>query len=594
MSKRSAEEPLPEEMNVKKQKTVDATNDAVPASVPENVRPNIPENSAVTETEAAAPATNNGEVALGDKTVAGPAEVLATGAKATGGNVPLDNGKPAKTPKKTPSKASTSKAKAGKVTTPAKVAKTPKKPPVANGFLDFEYDKTVPGSNDFWGIKPLPGSQRPHSDQPSARESNGQTNPPMWEDRGYRYKRGNRYVKYFGPIAPDNVDTLQPTLDQEDLLVVKVIDMRARSTKDLTSKRTPRIYCYGKVPRDWNHMQSIKALNDRRYQAIDRMTLDAPWTRIEREYLASLLAENPNASIWELTELHNDRFMNKDYTTDTGFDFAKLSVGRTVESVRYEYCTYKPVYDKGQAPEMIRWRGDPSTEAKDVKNSQRPEKFGPPSKALQMAHDAAQAGEDDDLDSDSNEDSPKKLTNKDKGKRLAEDDSEEDERPIKKVKTVRRVEADPFAGQAKLNDEDEELLKLAGAYETDEEPSQASLISMLPLALVSSLASPPASPKNKSEGKPVENVTEQIVETVVSKAPQQESIVEDPSVEKFEEVEKTVAQENTVEEVTKEQSVAAQTLVQTQTADTTRQNTTTRAARPVFIDDNYDDDDDEL
>ena len=423
-----------------------------------------------------------------------------------------------------------SKAKAEKASTPAKVVKTYKKPPVGDGFLDYEYDQTVPEPNEFWGVKPLPGDRRPHPDQPSARESNGQTNPPMWEERGYRYKRGTRHVKYFGPIAPDNVDDLEPTLDQEELLVVKVIDMRPKSNKDPTPKRVPAIYCYGKVPRDWDHMQSIKALNDRRYQAIDRISMDAPWTRIEREYLASLLTENPDASIWELTELHNDRFMHKDFATETGFDFAELSVGRTVESVRYEYCTYKPIYDKGEAPDMIRWRGDPSMEARNIKKSGRSEKFGPPSKVLQMAYDAAQAGEDDD------EDSPKNPTAKGKGKRRTKDDLEAEQPSVKKSKSIRLVEIDPFIGQAKLDEEDEMLLQLAGAYEEEAE----------------------------SSAKPIQP---------------QVSSMEDGKV-----TEKTVAQETTVEIVGK-QSVSTQTVA--------HQQFTTGASRQVVIDDNYDDEEDE-
>ncbi|RMZ74465.1 hypothetical protein GMOD_00003509 [Pyrenophora seminiperda CCB06] len=462
MSKHSADEIHPPEIQSKKRKMTHVSEaDAVPALVPEYECVDQPENLAVTQAKVATPKFDDEEMILDDDTQVEDASKNAT----------IDK-KSAKTPKKAtkPKTTKTPRTKTDKASNPDRPTKTPKKPPVSDGFFNYPYDTAVPEANEFWGIKPLPGSQRPDPDQPSARESNGQTNPPMWEDRGYRYKRGTRHVKYFGPITPDNVDTLKPTLDQEELLVVKMIDMRAKSGKDQMPKRAPAIYCYGKVPRDWNHMQTIKALNDRRYQAIDRMTMDAPWTRIERAYLASLLAENPNASIWELTELHNDRFMNKDFTTETGFDFAELSTGRTVESVRHEYCTYKPIYDKGEVPDRIRWRGDPSAAAKAMKKSGRFEKFGPPSKALQMAHDAAQAGEDD---SDSDEEFSK---------------------------TVSFFKVHPFVGQEKLSDEEETLLELAGAYVEEVDPSpkkvqpEVSIISPLPVVQPSVLT-PPQTPK---------------------------------------------------------------------------------------------------
>jgi hypothetical protein len=336
--------------------------------------------------------------------------------------------------------------------------KKTKKPPVSDGFADFQKDITVPPSNPFWGIKPMPGDPQPDPIQPSARSSNGQTNPPLWEDRGYRYKRGSRFVKYFGPIPPDDLDELEDDLDQEDLHVVKMVDMRPKSKEDPTPKRVPVVYCYGKTPKDWTNMQAIKALNDRRYQAIDRTTLDRPWKRIEREYLASLLRETPDASIWDLTERHNDRFMGKDFTDETGFDFANLSTGRTVESVRYEYMTYKPLYDAGKVPEAVRWRGDPSLEAKAIRASGRAETaFGPPSRALELAHDAEYGGEEDEDASMSTKES--KRTTK---KSSSSQDS---------------TQTDPFSGQEKLEDDEERLLELAGAYGSD---PQAASPGMLP------------------------------------------------------------------------------------------------------------------
>jgi hypothetical protein len=272
--------------------------------------------------------------------------------------------------------------------------------------------------------------------------------------------------------------------------------------------------------------------------------LDAPWTRIEREYLASLLEEFPDASIWELTERHNDRFMGKDFAQGTGFGFANLSTGRTVESVRYEYTTYKPLYDRGEAPEMVRYRNDQSVEAKAVRASRRADNaFGPPSRELEKAHDQENASAEDDGEDeacsgdneevdDKNEDgaerkTPQKKTSKKnaktnapkrraptkkkkksevtvepgkekeartpgKGKRRAED-PKDDQRSTDAAKTSmtdsEAVEVDPFSKQAQLAEEDEMLLELAGAYIPENVPLSPTR-SMSPTSLASSGLSP--------------------------------------------------------------------------------------------------------
>ncbi|KAL6158820.1 hypothetical protein ACJQWK_03092 [Exserohilum turcicum] len=423
MSKRATDSPLPQSISPKKQKIRDANLDTDPASSLKNVPEDASRATTTTENEEDIPAATLDSQDTKDE------------------YSDIEHSVGASTSKK---------------------IKKKQQPPVGDGFDDFRRDIDIPPVNPFWGIKPLPGSPRPDPVQPSARESNGQTNPPLWEDRGYRYKRGSRYVKYFGPIAPDNVDELEENLDQEDLLIVKMIDMRPKSRKDPTPKRMPMIYCYGKVPRDWNNMQTLKALNDRRYQAIDRTTMDAPWTRIEREYLASLLQEDPDASIWDLTERHNDRFMNKDFTGETGFDFGNLSTGRTVESVRYEYTTFKPLYDKGKVPGMVRWRGDQSPEAKAIRASGRAERaFGPPSRVLQMAHDAENGGAEDDEDEGNDGDD--------------EDEEAPETSTTKQSKFPKRSNSrhDAFPGQNRLGDDEEMLLELAGAYDSEipESPS---------------------------------------------------------------------------------------------------------------------------
>ncbi|OAG20618.1 hypothetical protein CC77DRAFT_1050039 [Alternaria alternata] len=390
----------------------------------------------------------------------------------------------ASTPKKKDGKAVTSKKKGDEASDSEKgdSAIVPEakesKPPVGDGFTPYKHSIVIPAFNQFWGDRPVTGSARPAPDQPSARASNGQTNPPLFENRGYRYKRGSQLVKHHYTIDPANMASLPIDRDQEELLAVRLIDMRL-NRKTSVPKRSPDVYCYGKRPRDWNSKQSIKALNDRRYQAIDRETMDAPWTEIERKYLARLIREDPDASILDLAERHNDRFMGQDYKESTGFMKVmggSLSIGRTVESVRYQYTAYKPFYDRGRVP-IVRWRGDKSAEGIALSNHIA-SKFGKPSKADQLAHDKAHGGADE---SDDEDDTSKKTSKHVEGldddneksdasdlhpggKRYASDQLEEDERPAKYSRTG---EANPFAGQDKLDDVEEELLELAIPYDDD-------------------------------------------------------------------------------------------------------------------------------
>lgn len=229
-----------------------------------------------------------------------------------------------------------------------------KKTPIKDLF-DTNWKPNLPAKPKFnpaWGRKPMPGQDgpQPHPDQPSARTSNAQTNPPLWEDRGFRIKKGSRYVTSFrrGEKHPEGIPTL---LDQTQNLVVKLIDMRPKSKKDSTPRRLPELYCYANgLPKDWDDRQAIKAINDRRQQAIDRITMDAPWSLFERKYLLSLLLEFPDASILELTERFNWRF-NGDFANSTAFEWNYVSTGRTIESVRHEYLTYKHKYDQGILPQ---------------------------------------------------------------------------------------------------------------------------------------------------------------------------------------------------------------------------------------------------
>jgi hypothetical protein len=353
-----------------------------------------------------------------------------------------------------------------------------KPPPVREAFVPLETKPTVtiPAASPFWGIKPVSGDPRPHANQPSARDSNGATNPPMWEDRKFRYKRGSRYVTYFGPIKPEGADDDDAEqLDQEDLLLMTLMDMRPKSKHDQTPRRMPTFYCFDAgTPKDWNDMQSIKCLNDRRGQAIDRLTLDAPWQPIEREYLVRLLMENPDASIWELTELHNDHFMGKEFVGSTGFNFNQLSLGRTVESVRHEYVTYKPAYDSGEAPGGIRFRVDRSLAGKALTASKRMEKaFGPASKKLAKNFDDAAGSGDEDggSDGESGDECGEKTPKPAKKTPKKAIPKRKKKSPTNKSQVIvnsenegeQQVEAATrMAQQPKLAEDDEELLTLAG------------------------------------------------------------------------------------------------------------------------------------
>ncbi|KAH7396974.1 hypothetical protein DE146DRAFT_62001 [Phaeosphaeria sp. MPI-PUGE-AT-0046c] len=373
--------------------------------------------------------------------------------------------------------------------TTAKKTKVPKQPPVKDAFDPWTPTITHPPTNDFWGIKPVTGDPRPHADQPSARDSDAATNPPLWEDRNYRFKRGSRYVKYLGPIKPEGADD-GPDLDQENLLVMKLIDMRPKSKHDQSPRRTPTSYFFdaGK-PKDWNNMQAIKALNDRRGQAIDRVTVDAPWSKIEREYLSQLLREHPEASIWELTERHNDRFMNKDFIGASGFTFTELSAGRTVESVRHEYMTYKPAYDGGEPPKGVRWRTDKSVTGNELRkrNANKTEQsFGKLDKKLEKEFDEAaeeheEDGEGDESDGEGKQTTPKlqkKATVKKTPKKSPVKKS-----PVKKSKDtpieatlndsededeLQKQAVEQMAAQPDLDEEDEALLDLAGVNNSEE------------------------------------------------------------------------------------------------------------------------------
>jgi hypothetical protein len=382
--------------------------------------------------------------------------------------------------------------KAGSSARPIKKTKT-KAVPIATLFDNATLPQVpVPKYNDAWGRKPLPGPEGPrsHPDQPSARGSDGQTIPALWEDRGHRYQRGNRFVKSFRKGASLAKDA-PANHDQENLLSIKLIDMRPKSRKEPTPRRLPIVYSYehGR-PKDWDNKQAIKALNDRRQQAIDRITVDAAWTNEEREYLAYLFGKFPEASMLEITERFNHRFMD-DFVTRTAFSGDRLSTGRTIESVRSEYLVSQESYNKGETPEKKELT-DKSGEVKAAEKRMI-EKFGAPDPELIEKFDKHEQ-----------EKKAKKLAKKaQKAKEALEKQSS-----ISDAEEALEVR-EPYSPQVDIpvlsHEDEEELLKLAGFYS--------------PERVRSSTSPPPSrSPIHQSEVQPavITEVTEvvEVVETV--------------------------------------------------------------------------------
>lgn len=226
---------------------------------------------------------------------------------------------------------------------------------------------TLPPVQATWGIKPFPGDPagpQPHPTSPAARTSNAATNPPLWEDRKFPFVSG-RYHKSFGP-GPAPTDPATPDLDQEDNLVLRLIDMRpirSGPNKGVPRRQPITWHFQNGKPKDWADVkQTLHAMNTRRRDNLRAITRDVPWTAYERQYLAELFRDYPNASITELAERHNYLFTNNfrdgplEEIHDVAFHqvTAELSTGRTTESFRHEYLTWKHVYDSGDIPNPAR------------------------------------------------------------------------------------------------------------------------------------------------------------------------------------------------------------------------------------------------
>ncbi|KAF2274032.1 uncharacterized protein EI97DRAFT_134379 [Westerdykella ornata] len=242
--------------------------------------------------------------------------------------------------------------------------------PIKDLFTPWKPQITLPKAHPSWGQIPYPedGQElKARQDLPPARTSNAQTIPPLWEDRKYRFKPGRYHVSFDDDEEGVDENPDGTLLDQEDNLVIPLLDMRPISRLNQQPRRAPTYYVYenGK-PKDWKNLQTLKALNDRRREAIWRITCDPPWNEQEREYLAYLCEVYPNASILEMAERFNWRFKG-DFREEHGFAFNHIHEGRTLESIRHEYLSFKDIYDHGRVPLPKRQEGD-KTDLKKVGN----------------------------------------------------------------------------------------------------------------------------------------------------------------------------------------------------------------------------------
>ena len=499
----------------------------------------------------------------------------------------------------------------------------------------------LPDAHEFRGCKPKlgDGGPRPSAKQPSAKTSNAASIPDLWEDRGYIFDQGSRYRKYVNE-KPDNVDELSEDIDQLAGMPLKLINMNPRSKKDRTPKRTPEVYIYKNgSPKDWDDTQTIKCLNDRRRDAIERVTHDPPWTNLEREYLAELVREFPDGSIWDWTEHHNLRFVDN-YRWPTGLpQIMDLSDGRTVESVADEYRKHKVSYDKGQAPpeHAESRRIHKNAKGEDIEEEIEYTFFGVVTDKIQARLtgepiDKKRKRAEGDVDGVENTaagDTPKKrkVAPKKKAKvaKDAGDGSTEAKKakksPAKKRASKKKSEASveetaaedeamaeaahPHAGQAKLSPLDEELYDLAGGNNLDQvrrssderQPTSPSSRSTASLEVNSPAQGP--SDQVAAQDAPVDvsisaiDFAATVEVTKVTETNEDGESVESTKVQETTVVEVAAVEEGSGDTVTaQEVTTVTSTTTQTETVSPVAEQAATppRAARALVIEENYDDD----
>lgn len=193
----------------------------------------------------------------------------------------------------------------------------------------------VPEAQPHWGIVPRPGGyERPSDIQPSARDSNGAVQPPLWEDRkgGVRLKRGSRIMNGY---------------DQADHMWLQLMDLRPKNAKNPQPRRTPIGYYYVRgMPVDWNDQAALNDLNKALQAAIrNNSNKETSFSTSERWILANIFYEHPEVSLLDAAELFNERAHPV-----LGSEEGQYPSGRFTESIQHEFRMYKSAYVQGIAP----------------------------------------------------------------------------------------------------------------------------------------------------------------------------------------------------------------------------------------------------
>lgn len=169
-------------------------------------------------------------------------------------------------------------------------------------------------------VDPLPD----FTGQDAARSSNAQAVPPIYEDRGIKFKPGTRHVD-----GPDETE-----IDQEQHLFLKLVDMRPKSKTDKTPKRQLIIWHnINGVPKDWSDKYAIKKLNAAHQDNIRTICHEFNWSQSEANFIAQQFNDNLEISIRELAYRFNNHFMYENYfASPQPWDIEHT--GRTIESIR--------------------------------------------------------------------------------------------------------------------------------------------------------------------------------------------------------------------------------------------------------------------
>ena len=227
------------------------------------------------------------------------------------------------------------------------------------------------------------------------------------------------------------------------------MDMRAISKKNEAPKRTPVAYYYEHgMPVDWNNTGPVNDLNKALQEAVKaKSNKETQYTPIERQILAGLFAQNPDASIWDIAEQFNHQAHPLNGTED-----GQYPKGRFTESICHEYCIYKSTYDNGNAPtdatekEVELEKLWAAKKAASQKPKTAPKKDKVPKKP-KMSDTAGVTRK---------KRAPKKSDKKQNIENMAA------------ATDAAQVSVRPMSEQPRLSDDDESLLEMAGAYAMEE------------------------------------------------------------------------------------------------------------------------------